>query len=112
MNASQFKRPKRPTSLANAFAARALGTPAAIHTVERRPEYTFVYFYPDGGVARIRDVEPDKVLTEQAYLVLVSIPGTGNAAPYVEVVKAIAGSASIIMTCDPTFNAAGGNNAR
>lgn len=68
------------------------------------PKYTFVYFFQDGGVVKLIEESPDKVCFETCYMAMVSVPGTGNSAPYVEVIKASLGAASLILTANIPVN--------
>lgn len=81
-------------------AAPKLGTPPKPAPIPGEPRHTWVYFFQDGGVSKLTDTKPDAILFSQAYLVMVSVPGGDNTAPYVEIVKSMHGAASIIMTAD------------
>lgn len=92
-----------PTAQLLWMGSKALGTAVVPKIAEPNADenvYTFLYFFPDGGVGKLVDDKPDRILFEQAYMVMVSIPSTGNAAPYVEIIKSDFGSASLILTAN------------
>lgn len=70
-----------------------------IPAVEPR-KHVYVYFFQDGGVVKLAESKPDAVCLDQCYMAMVSVPGTGSSAPYVEIIKAALGTAALVLTAD------------
>lgn len=71
-----------------------------------KPIYAFVYFEENGTVEISYGPVPDEIMLSRAYLAMVSVPsklakpGQKPEAPFVEIIKATRGAASVILTAD------------